>query len=284
MQEHHVITKHSPLGVIDSGVGGLTTVAALSKLLPGENVIYCGDNGNAPYGNRTGAEIVELTSHMLRYLANRGVKMVAVACNTISTTFDLPEFGGYQDQFGVPVLSIVRAAAEDVGHLRYQSVGVIATAFTIASRCYPTLIDELDPDIAVFGEPSVNLAALIEQGDLTSAAIDTEVTNHLNDLLDAHSVRDIVLGCTHYPILQPLFEAKAPHVAFINPAKDQARDVRLQLVKSGLLLHGSHDTVGTLEINTSGTRPVFDTVLNELGITRDYTLTEHVDYASVSAS
>lgn len=265
-------TKNSPIGVIDSGVGGLTTVQQLTKLLPGEEIIFCGDNANALYGNRTGREIVDMTTRMLGFLAARGVKMIAVACNTISTTFDTPEFAGYEQAFGVPVLSIVRSAAEDVVHLRYNSVGVIATAFTIASGCYGKLIGELNPDIAVYGEPSARLAALIEQGDLDSPEIDTEVSGHVSALMAAHPVRDIVLGCTHYPIVEKVFQRTAPHVAFINPAHDQARAVRVHLAERGLLQHEHHDAVGALEINTSGTAPVYQTVLSELGVIREFSL------------
>lgn len=278
------VVPSSPIGVIDSGVGGLTTVAQLSKLLPGESIVYCGDNGNAPYGNRSGEEIVELTKNMLAFLAERNVKMVAVACNTISSTFDLPEFAGYEQQFGFPVLSIIRSTAEDVVTLGYTKVGVIATAFTIASKCYPTLIDELEGDIDVYGEPSEKLAALIEKGDLKSLAIDQEVSTHLRNLLGAHpDVRDIVLGCTHYPIVEDIFQAKAPHVAFINPAEAQARTVRVHLNEAGLLFHGQHDTVGTLDINTSGTRPVYDTVLGELNVTRGFNLNV-VDFATAASA
>jgi len=265
----------SPIGVIDSGVGGLTTVAQLSRLLPGENIIYCGDNGNAPYGNRSGEEIVELTKKMLAFLAERDVKTVAVACNTISSTLDTSPFAGWQKEFDFPVLSVVRAGAEDVVRMKYTQVGVIATKFTIAAGCYPKMIDALDPDIQVHGEPSERLAALIEQGDLTSAAIDAEVGTHVKNLMGAYpGVRDIVLGCTHYPIVEGIFRRKAPHVAFINPAEAQARAVRLHLKETGLLYHGSHDAVGTLDINASVGRPIYETVLSELDITRDYTFTQ----------
>ncbi|MGW9630936.1 glutamate racemase [Agromyces sp. NPDC055520] len=275
-----MVTTQSPIGVIDSGVGGLTTVAQLSKLLPGENIIYCGDNGNAPYGNRSGEEIVELTKQMLTFLAEHEVKMVAVACNTISATFDTPSLAGYENQFGFPVLSIIRSAAEDVVQLMYTQVGVIATAFTVASGCYGTLIDDLESDIRVYGEPSEKLAALIEQGDLTSPAIAAEVQLHVDNLMGAHpKVKDIVLGCTHYPIVENIFEQKAPHVAFINPAEAQARAIRVHLTEAGLLHHGNNDFVGSLHINTSGGRPVYDTVLSELNVTRDYTLCQ-VDFSS----
>lgn len=279
-----MVTAQSPIGVMDSGVGGLTTVAQLSRLLPGENIIYCGDNANAPYGNRPGEEIVALTTTMLDFFAEHDVKAVAVACNTISSTFDTPGLAGYENVYDFPVLSIVRAAAHDVADLKYTTVGVIATAFTVASKCYNTLIDELDPDIQVYGEPSARLAALIEKGDLASPDIEHEVGMHVDNLLGAHpDIRDIVLGCTHYPIVEKVFQRKAPHVAFINPAQAQARAVRIHLKDAGLLWHGQHDDVGTLHINTSGEAPVYQTVLAELGVTRDYTLTQ-VDFGAVKGS
>lgn len=265
----------APIGIIDSGVGGLTTLQQVSQLLPGENIIYCGDNGNAPYGNRTGEEIVALTRKMLDFLAGRGVKMVAVACNTISATFDTPGLMGYEKDYDFPILSIIRAAAEDVVRLKYTEVGVIATEFTVYSGCYGMLIDKLDPSFHVYGEPSEKLAALIEQGDLTSPAIDKEVASHVDNLLGAHPhVRDIVLGCTHYPIVESVFRQHAPHCAFVNPARDQARQIRIRLQEAGLLFHGQHDAVGSLEINTSGTSPVYTTVLSELGISREYSLNQ----------
>ncbi|WP_407316817.1 glutamate racemase [Isoptericola halotolerans] len=271
--------KSAPIGVIDSGVGGLTTVKQLSDLLPGEDIVYCGDNGNAPYGNRTGGEIVDLTKNMLAFLVDHDVKTVAVACNTISSTFDVPAYAGYEAAYGFPVLSIIRAAAADVARMRYTSAGVIATAFTIASGCYDEIIHRLDPGIEVYGEPSRRLAELIERGDLSSPEIDQEVGAHVAALVQAHAVRDIILGCTHYPIVENVFRRHAPHVAFINPAKDQARDVRLHLSERGLLQHGAHDVVGGLSIYSSGTEQIYRTVLAELGTGRPYTF-HQVDFAS----
>ena len=261
------MTRTSPIGVIDSGVGGLTTVREALKLLHGENIVYCGDNANAPYGNRSEDEIVALTKAMLTFLKGKGVKLVAVACNTISSTFESPTHGGYQDQFGFPVFSIVRSAAEDVVRRGYADVGVIATVATIRSNAYNELIDKLDPSIRVHGEPSKNLAALIEKGHLDSDEIRNEVRSHVSNLMNQFALKEIVLGCTHYPIVQRLFEAAAPGVTFINPARDQALTVKKYLKEHDLL---NHEKVGTLEINTSGSKDIYDSVLAELEITREH--------------
>lgn len=265
-----MIDSQSPIGVIDSGVGGLTSVKEILNILPGENIVYCGDNGNAPYGNRTADDIIGLTKHMLAFLESKNVKLVAVACNTISSTFESEKYRGYEKNFPYPILSIIAPAAEDATRQKYKDVGVIATVFTIQTGCHKQLIQEIDPTINVYGEPSENLAALIEKGNLEDPAIQQDVNKHVKNLLSAHPLKEIILGCTHYPIIQKTFEAAAPGVKFINPARDQALDIRKYL-KSKNLLNPSNN--GTLEINTSGGADIYKTILNELEITKPHTLT-----------
>lgn len=264
-----MINSQSPIGVIDSGVGGLTSVKEILDILPGENVIYCGDNGNAPYGNRTADDIIGLTKKMLEFLDSKNVKMVAVACNTISSTFESEKYRDYAKQFPYPILSIIRPAAEDVTRQKYKDVGVIATVFTIQTGCHKQLIQEIDPTINVYGEPSENLAMLIEKGNLEDVAIRQDVEKHVHNLLSAHPLKEIVLGCTHYPIVQNLFEQVAPDVKFINPARDQALDIRRYLRGKNLL---NTSTEGSLEINTSGGAEIYKTILGEIGIVKKHTL------------
>lgn len=264
-----MINAKSPIGVIDSGVGGLTSVKEILNLLPGEDIVYCGDNGNAPYGNRTADDIIALTKKMLGFLDTKEVKLVAVACNTISSTFEADKYKGYEDQFPYPILSIIKPAAEDAARQKYKEVGVIATVFTIQTGCHKQLIQEIDPSIQVYGEPSENLAMLIEKGNLEDPAIRQDVNRHVKNLLAAHPLKEIILGCTHYPIVQDMFEAAAPGVKFINPARDQALDIRKYLKDKNLLNPG---TDGTLEINTSGGAEIYKTVLGELAIDKPHSL------------
>lgn len=264
-----MFTAQSPIGVIDSGVGGLTSVKEILNLLPGENIIYCGDNANAPYGNRSAEEIIDLTKKMLTFLQSKNVKLVAVACNTISSTFESAQYSDYAKNYPFPILSIIEPAAEDVIRQHYKNVGVIATEFTIKTGCHQQLIQKMDPSIHVFGEPSKNLAMLIEQGDITSPAIQADIEQHVKHLLGLHPLHEIVLGCTHYPIVQSLFEAAAPGVKFINPARDQALSIKKHLKVLNLLNPASN---GTLEINTSGGAEIYQTVQEELQITKPHTL------------
>lgn len=262
MQDMNTATM--PIGVIDSGVGGLTSVAELRKLLPNEDIIYCGDNGNAPYGNRTGQNIVELTKRIFAFLDKQQVKAVAVACNTISSTFDSSEYGFYEKGLSFPVVSVIKPAVEDVLQKKYAEVGVVATVFTIKTGCHKQMIQARNPRISVYGEPSENLAELIEQGDLSSPAIQSDVKKHVNNLLSEHpNLQDIILGCTHYPIVQSVFEKAAPNVTFINPARDQAEALK-QLLHERNLLQKDHQ--GEMSIYTSGSEPVYHAVLAELGI------------------
>jgi len=264
-----MFTANSPIGVIDSGVGGLTSVKEIVNLLPGENIIYCGDNANAPYGNRTADDIIGLTKKMLTFLQSKNVKLVAVACNTISSTFESAQYSEYAKNFPYPILSIIEPAAEDVIRQQYKNVGIIATEFTIKTGCHKALIQKMDPTINVFGEPSRNLAMLIEKGNLNDPAIRADIEGHVNHLLSLHPVNEIVLGCTHYPIVQNQFEAAAPNVKFINPARDQALSIKKHLKVLNLLNTGAS---GSLEINTSGGAEIYKTVLDELSVTKPHTL------------
>ena len=268
--------ENQPIAVIDSGVGGLTSLVEVEKLLPNEDVFYCGDNGNAPYGNRTGEEIVELTKNMFRYLQKQNVKAVAVACNTISSTFNSERYGHYEKEFNFPVISVISPAVDDVINKGYDEVGVVGTVFTIQTGEHKRQIQARNPKVKVFGEASKNLAALIEKGDLEAEALKQEVRSHVANLLAQHpKLKDIVLGCTHYPIVQKLFEKAAPQVTFINPARDQAEAVK-DYLESHNLLRTNH--TGKTTINSSGDEPVYHVILDEVGLDKDQTV-NIIDFA-----
>src|SRR5690554_2678509 len=131
------MTDNRAIGVIDSGVGGLTVVKELQNLLPQESIIYFGDNANVPYGNRSEEEIAKLTKAMIDYLIKKDVKLVAVACNTISTIVDK-----YFSDYEVPIVSIIAPTAACVVKNKLKEVGVIATKFTVQTGAYDKLIHE----------------------------------------------------------------------------------------------------------------------------------------------
>jgi len=249
------------IGVLDSGIGGLTVLKELERLLPSENMVYFGDSANCPYGNRSKDEILKLTLSMLDFLQDQGVKIVAIACNTISALIDR-----YRDRYEFPIVSIIEAACEHIAELKLAQVGVFATVFTTQEKPYETLIRRLSPATQVYGRASRTLAELVDQGRFDDPATHEEVRSFLDSLLVEHpEVTHITLGCTHYPIVMDLFRGAAPGVTFINPALEQAKVVQRILGERGALASGPQEKH---EIYTSGTTQLYAEALKRLGVQR----------------
>ncbi|MEG2536307.1 MAG: glutamate racemase [Hydrogenoanaerobacterium sp.] len=246
------------IGVLDSGVGGLTVVKELEALLPNEDIIYYGDNKNCPYGNRTAENIVELAHKSIGFLRSCGVKAVVVACNTTSSLIER-----FEGEYPFPIISIIKPACLSVASLHLPAVGVIATELTIKTGAYTRIINENDPNIVVYGEASHNLAALVDSGEFDIPAITDEVKLHLDALLAKYPLTHIIHGCTHYPIVNEVFKQLAPDISFINPAKEQAAQAARALAVRGLL---NTKQGHSLNIYTSGSQAVYGAVLKRLCI------------------
>jgi glutamate racemase len=238
----------------------MTVVRELSALLPGADIVYFGDSANVPYGNRTESEIVSLTCAMLDFMAARRVDAVAIACNTISTLVDR-----FRPQYDFPILSIIEPAAAHVAASNLAHIGLIATEFTVRTGAYQKLIARGNPSTQVHGLGSRSLAALIEAEESDDEAIDAEVGRLLSSLFEACPVRDIILGCTHYPIVLDSFRKHAPDVNFIDPALLQAREVKRLLEQKGIAAGAG---LGDLDISTSGGAAGFERILEKLRIER----------------
>lgn len=246
------------IGVLDSGVGGLTVVKELEKLMPNEDIVYFGDNKNCPYGNRTADDIVGLTRKMIEFLKDQEVKVVAVACNTISSLIDR-----YGNDYDFPVFGIIEPASQYVVDKGVNEVGVVATEFTINSKCYNRLINEKNPNLDVYGEGSRNLAMLVDCGEFDMKAIEEDISLHMGNLLKRCDVKDVILGCTHYPIVQDVFEKYGPGINFINPALQQAKKIKAYLEENNLLNDEPHHAYN---IYTSGTTDTYEKLLKILDI------------------
>ena len=159
----------SPIGVIDSGVGGFSVARQVRKLLPHEDLLYMGDGGNPMYGGRSEEEILTMTRHMLRFMEEREIKVLLVACNTISCL--IPRF---QEELSCPVFSVVQAGGRAAAALpQVKKLAVLSTVFTARSGMYPRLIGRLAPEKQVISRPCPNLAALVERshGELEGGAL-----------------------------------------------------------------------------------------------------------------
>ena len=206
-----------PIGVFDSGVGGLTVLAELRRRLPAESTIYLGDNARAPYGPRSAEEVQAFTLESVAWLLAQDVKLLLLACNT-ATAHALPLV---RQAATVPVLGVVRpGAVSAAASTRAGHVGVIATAGTVASGAYAAAVGEADPNLTVTQLACPELVPMVEAGELSGPVAEATVRGYLAELFAADPRIDtLLLGCTHYPLLRPLIEDVAgPRVAVVDSA------------------------------------------------------------------
>jgi glutamate racemase len=218
-----------PIGVFDSGVGGLTVLKALYQRLPNESFLYFGDTARVPYGTRTQTEIVEFVRQILTWMVQEQVKMAIMACNTSSalaleivrTEFDLPILG--------IILPGARAAVQ-----KGKRIGVIATPATVGSDSYPQAIQEINPEAKVWQVSCPKFVPLIEQNQIAAPQTAGIVHEYLQPLLDAR-IDTLVYGCTHYPHLAPIIGQILPRsVSQVDPAQHLATAAARELELLGL--------------------------------------------------
>jgi glutamate racemase len=225
----------APLGVFDSGLGGLTVVRALRQALPDEHMIYLGDTARVPYGTKGAATVVKYALACSRHMVDRGVKALVVACNTVSAV--APE--RLRVELDIPVLGVVEPGARAaVAATRTGRIGVLATAGTIASGAYPRAVAQLSTRAEVIGQPAPLLVPLAEEGWTSGEVPRLAIRRYLEPLASA-GVDVIVLGCTHYPLLRDVIEDEVrdrigPEVAVVDSAHATAQEVRSFLVARGL--------------------------------------------------
>lgn len=195
-----------PIGVFDSGVGGLTVLSEIRRRLPTEPTVYLGDNARTPYGPRPADEVRQYTLECVRWLLAQDVKALVLACNT-ATARALTDV---RVASPVPVMGVVRpGAVSTAAATRSGHVGVIATAGTVESGAYPAAINEADPGIAVHQQSCPDLVPLVEAGKLDGPEVERTVNGYLDQLLDGDGQIDtLLLGCTHYPLLRPVIERR----------------------------------------------------------------------------
>jgi glutamate racemase len=221
----------APIGVFDSGLGGLTVAHSIMRQLPGESLIYFGDTARVPYGPKSPDTVRRYSREITTFLLEQGVKAVVVACNT-ATAHALPML---RDLFDFPVIGVVEPGARAaVRATRSGRIGVIGTAGTIRSGAYVRAIHAEAPDASVVALPCPLFVPLVEEGWTTHEATRLVAREYLapftNDAVDT-----LVLGCTHYPLLKQLIgEIVGPAVRLIDSAEETAADTRRMLAANGL--------------------------------------------------
>ena len=221
-----------PIGVFDSGVGGLTVVRALMERLPNENIVYFGDTARVPYGVKSRNTIEDFSLQIVDFLLQNQVKALVIACNTIAAVAGAK----VQQMAGnMPVLSVIEAGAQAaLATTRNNHIGVIATNTTVNSNAYARAIHAHNPDTRILSQAAPLLVPLVEEGWLDHEVTRLTVREYLKPLL-ADKIDTLILGCTHYPLLKPLIRQEAPHIELVDSSTTTAEATAQALAATQLL-------------------------------------------------
>jgi glutamate racemase len=236
-----------PIGMFDSGMGGLTVLHECLVQLPGEHFAYVGDTARFPYGEKSSEDLELYSRQIAAFLETVPCKLIVVACYS-ATSAALPAL---QEQFETPIIGVVmpgaRAAVETS---RYRKIGVLATEATVASGAYPRAIHSLDSGAQVLQQACPGLVDFIEAGDVTSQEL-ADAVRGFTEPLKAQRPDVVILGCTHYPLIAPMLQRfLGRDITLINPAAEIAREVEAMLQRQGLERPG--DEMGSYRFYTTG--------------------------------
>jgi glutamate racemase len=228
------LKRTAPIGVFDSGLGGLTVLRAIAERVPQEELLYLGDTARVPYGSRSAETVIQYARGCARKLRQQGVKMLVVACNTVSAVaLDM-----LRVELDVPVLGVVEPGARAaVASSRTGQIGVIATAGTVASGAYTRAVASVDSRAEVFARPAPLLVPLAEEG-WTQGDVPEQVVRHYVQPFRGSNIDTLVLGCTHYPLLREVIEAEvnaeAGRAVVVDSAHATATELAELLADRGL--------------------------------------------------
>ena len=269
--------KDAPIGIFDSGVGGLTVAKRIMELMPNEQIVYFGDTARAPYGIHTNERIVKQSKQILRFLTEKGVKCAVIACNTICAA-------GYDElaaSFEPPLYSIIAPAAEEcVETLRSEGlskVGVIATEATVKSGAYEREIKKLYPGAKVYQVPCPELVVIAEAGEADGERGKAQIEIYLKELKEA-GIDAIILGCTHFPLFtRHIVNYLGNGVKIIDPANAAAQKVKKELLEMQLSVNINNKPAH--DFNASGDIVIFNEIAGNIlqGVYNELVNTQKVD-------
>lgn len=248
-----------PIGVFDSGVGGLTVLEKIIEEMPHEDLIYLADTARVPYGGRPPQEIIEINKKILDYFESIKIKMVVMACGTSSAI----AYPVYKDSYKFPIISMVGAGAKAAAAAtKNNKVGVIATLGTVSSGAFKKAIQEENRDIKVFMQACPLFVPLIEGGFVDTEETKKVAQDYLKPLLSGN-IDTLVLGCTHYPHLKKILkEIVGPNIALIDPSENVAFEAKDRLRQSELLNAKTH--LGSVNYIVTGQTAQFEEIGSRL--------------------
>ena len=230
------IDRDAPVGVFDSGVGGLTVAREIMRNLPSEKIVYFGDTARVPYGSKSKETVIRYSRQIIRFLQEQQVKAIVVACNTASA-FALDTV---RNEFDIPIIGVIESGAKvAAARTRNKRVGIIGTVGTVGSGIHAQYLKKLDPEITVFGEACPLFVPLVEEGWLHDPVTVEVASRYLKELQDK-DVDTLILGCTHYPLIRSTIrQVMGEEVCLVNPAYETALELGKLLEEQGLSSTGT---------------------------------------------
>ncbi len=246
--------KEAPVGVFDSGVGGLTVVREIIRQLPDENIVYFGDTARVPYGSKSQKTIIRFSEQIIRFLKTKQVKAIVIACNTASAL----ALDTVRGEFDVPILGVVFPGARAaVKATQNQKIGVVGTDATVRSGMYTKIIQEMDPGIQVIEKACPLFVPLVEEG-FKEHVVTREVIEYYLEPLRATDIDAMILGCTHYPLLRSKIRAyMGEDIQIVNPAYETAMDLKKLLKEQGMDNDRAEGSASRYEFYVSDTAEKF---------------------------
>jgi len=226
------MNESAPIGVFDSGVGGLTVMREIMRQIPNERIVYFGDTARVPYGSKSRETVTRYSRQIIRFLEKQNVKAIVAACNTASA-YALDDL---EKEMEIPMLGVVKPGAKTASDAtKNGKIGVIGTEATIGSRIYSRYIKEINPGAEVLGKACPLLVPLVEEGLLNDPVTDEITARYLSSLIDS-GIDTLILGCTHYPLIRSTVrKVMGEDVTLVNPAYETARELRELLERENLL-------------------------------------------------
>ena len=221
------VKRTAPVGVFDSGVGGLTVAREIMRQLPDENIVYFGDTARVPYGSKSKDNIIRYSRQIINFLRTENVKAIVIACNTASAlALDV-----VREECDIPIIGVVEPGARAALEItQTKKIGVIGTEATIRSAMYEKIIQGLDPETVVIGKACPLFVPLVEEGFAKHKVTQEIIDYYLASLLES-GIDSLILGCTHYPLLRSrIREYVGDRVTLVNPAYETAIDLKNLLI------------------------------------------------------
>ena len=251
----------APVGVFDSGVGGLTVAREIMRQLPNENLVYFGDTARVPYGSKSRDNIIRYSRQIIHFLKTKGVKAIVIACNTASAlALDV-----VREESDIPIIGVVEPGARAALQItQTKKIGVIGTEATVQSAMYGKIIKGLDPTVSVIGKACPLFVPLVEEG-FAKHKVTEEIIDYYLASMKESDIDSLILGCAHYPLLRSRIRAYlGDKIQLVNPAYETAMDLKYILKESGMENAGKEGEHATYSFYVSDAADKFKQFANSI--------------------